>query len=112
ANQAAAVRGEEIDLLGRDEVGRKEKIALVFAVLVVHQHDDASGTDLGDDLRDRAQGCAFSFHGAILKEKGPWGPFFGFKLMLPAIPWSPSAWLRRARRFSRGCARPCPNAGA
>ena len=60
ADQAAAVRGEEVDLLGRHEIGGEDEVALVLAVLVVDQHDDVAGADLGDDLGDRARDAALS----------------------------------------------------
>ena len=51
ADQAAAVLGEEVDLLGSDELGGEDEVALVLAVLVVDQDDDLAGADRGDDLR-------------------------------------------------------------
>jgi hypothetical protein len=49
------VLGEKIDLFGAHEVGGEDEIALVFAALVVHQHDDVAAPDLFDDLLDRGQ---------------------------------------------------------
>ena len=66
ADQAAAVLGEEIDLLGGDELGGEDEVALVLAVLVVDEDDGLAGADRGDDLGDRADGSGFSAHGPIL----------------------------------------------
>src|SRR5687768_14992175 len=50
ADQAAAMLRKEIDLLRRDEVRREHEVAFVLAVLIVDEHDDAAGLELGDDL--------------------------------------------------------------
>src|SRR6185436_8197127 len=66
ADQAAAVRGEEVDLLRGDEARGEYEVALVLAILVVDQHDDLAGLDGGDDVGDGADGCGFAAHQAIL----------------------------------------------
>ena len=50
ADEAARVRGHEVDRLGRDEVGGQHEVALVLAVLLVHQHDHAAVAELVDDF--------------------------------------------------------------
>ena len=60
AHQAAAVLGEEIDLVGRDELGGEDEVALVLAVLVVDEHGHAPGLQLGDDFLDRIEA-----HGSV-----------------------------------------------
>ena len=55
ADQPAAVRGHEVDRLGRDELRRHREVALVLAVLVVAHHDHAAGADLLDRLFDRRE---------------------------------------------------------
>ena len=55
ADQPAAVRGHEVDRLGRDELGRHREVALVLAVLVVADDDHAAGADLLDRLLDRRE---------------------------------------------------------
>src|SRR2546426_455245 len=49
---AAAVLGHEVDRLRRDLVGGHHEIALVLAVLVVNDHEDAPLADLLDRLLD------------------------------------------------------------
>ena len=66
ADQAAPVAGEEVDLVGRDELGGEYEVALVLAVLVVDQDHDPAGADLRDDLADRADGSGVPAHGPIL----------------------------------------------
>src|SRR5207237_10130313 len=66
AYQAAAVLGDEIDLVRRDEFGGEDEVALVLAVLVIDQDHDPPGADLGDDLGDRAYRCGFAAHKPIL----------------------------------------------
>ena len=57
ADEPAPVRGHEVDVLGGDALGGDAEIALVLAILVVHQDDHAAGADLlqrfldGDDAR-------------------------------------------------------------
>ena len=53
ADQPAAVLGEEVDLLGGDELGGEHQVAFVLAVLVVDQDDDLAGADRRDDRRRR-----------------------------------------------------------
>jgi hypothetical protein len=50
AHQAARVADHEIDRLGRDEVGRQDQVALVFAVFFVDQNDHAAGAQFGNDF--------------------------------------------------------------
>src|SRR5207249_10914565 len=45
-DEAAAVLGHEVDGLRRDLVGGHDEIALVLAILVVDDHEDASRADL------------------------------------------------------------------
>jgi len=56
ADQPAAVRRHEVDLLGGHPVGGDAEIALVLAVLVVHEDDHAAGADLLQRLLDRDDG--------------------------------------------------------
>ena len=57
ADEPAAVRGHEVDVLGRDALGGDAEVALVLAILVVHEDDHATGADFlqrlfdGDDRR-------------------------------------------------------------
>src|SRR2546425_9300474 len=39
-------------MLGRDPLGRDAQVALVLAILVVHEDDHAAGADLGEGLLD------------------------------------------------------------
>ena len=58
ADEAAAVRGHEVDRLRGGELRRDDEVALVLAVLVVDHDDEASGADLLDrvlDGRERAR---------------------------------------------------------
>ena len=52
ADQAAPVGGHEGDRLGRGELRRDREVALVLAVLVVHDDDEAAVPDLLDRLLD------------------------------------------------------------
>ena len=52
ADQAPAVLGHEVDGLRRHLVRGHQEVALVLPVLVVHHHEDATGTDLLDGLLD------------------------------------------------------------
>ena len=56
ADQAAPVRGHEVDRVGRDELGRHREVALVLAVLRVADHDHPALADVLDGLLDRAEG--------------------------------------------------------
>src|SRR5262249_27399015 len=61
ADQAARVRRHEVDVLGRDELGREHEVALVLAILVVDQDHHLAGADLVEgagDTFDRAHVCA------------------------------------------------------
>ena len=53
ADQAAPVFRKKVDLFRRDEIGRENQIALVLAILVVHQDNDMTATDLLDQLGGR-----------------------------------------------------------
>src|SRR5438128_770916 len=50
ADEPAPVGRHEVDVLGRDALGRDAEVALVLAVLVVHEDDHAAGADLGERL--------------------------------------------------------------
>ena len=52
ADQSAAVHEHEIDRLRRDLLRRIDDVPLVFAVLVVHQHDGLTGLQFLHDLGD------------------------------------------------------------
>ena len=57
------------DRLGSGKLGGHDEVALVLAILVVHDDDDASRAQLGEDLRhriDRRDGLA----GAALPGRG------------------------------------------
>ena len=56
ADQAAAVRGHEVDGVRRDELGRHHEVALVLAVLRVADDDHLAVADVLDGLLDRAEG--------------------------------------------------------
>ena len=55
ADEAARVRGHEVDRLGRRELRRDREVALVLAVLVVDDDDEAAGADVLDRLLDRRE---------------------------------------------------------
>ena len=55
ADQAAAVARHEVDVLGAHARGRHDEVALVLAVLVVHDHDHAAGAQVGEDFIDRVE---------------------------------------------------------
>src|SRR6266699_5053923 len=48
ADEPAPVGRHEVDVLGRDALGRDAEVALVLAILVVHEDDHAAGADLGE----------------------------------------------------------------
>src|SRR5579883_542715 len=56
ADEPAAVGRHEVDDLRRDLLGRDGEVALVFAVLVVHDHEDAAGADLLDGFGNGDEG--------------------------------------------------------
>ena len=56
ADQPAPVLREEVDLLGRDEVGGEHEVALVLAVFLVDEDHHPARLEVGDDLGRRAQG--------------------------------------------------------
>ena len=58
ADEPARVRGHEVDRLGRDELRRDREVALVLAVLVVDDDDEAARADLLDRLLDRREDAA------------------------------------------------------
>ena len=65
ADEPARVRDHEVDGLGRRELGRDRQVALVLAVLVVDDDDEAAGADVLDRLLDggeRALGARVSGH--------------------------------------------------
>ena len=55
ADQAAAVAGHEVDGVGVDELGGQRQVALVLAVLVVDDDDEAPAPVLFDCLFDSGQ---------------------------------------------------------
>ena len=55
ADQPTPEAGHEIDVLGPHALGRHDQVALVLAVLIVHDHDHASGAQLGQDFLDRIE---------------------------------------------------------
>ena len=57
ADEAAGVRDHEVDRLGRCELGRDREVALVLAILVVDDHDEAAFADLLDRLLDGREGA-------------------------------------------------------
>jgi len=48
ADEAAPMRGHEVDGLGRDELRRHREVALVLAILVVDEDDHLARADVGD----------------------------------------------------------------
>ena len=60
ADQAAPFGGHEVDRLGRDLLRGHAEVALVLAVLVVHDDDHAAGLVLGDRLLDGRDGAALA----------------------------------------------------
>ena len=52
ADPAARVGGHEVDVVGRDELGGHDEVALVLAVLVVDDDDHPAGGDLLERLLD------------------------------------------------------------
>ena len=52
ADEAAAVRGHEVDGLGGDDLGGHAEVALVLAVLVVDEDDHLAGADVVDGAVD------------------------------------------------------------
>ena len=56
ADQAAPVRGHEVDRLGRHLLGRHAEVALVLAVLVVDEDDHLAGADVLEGRLDRGDG--------------------------------------------------------
>ena len=57
ADQPAAVRRHEVDGVGRDELRGDREVALVLAVLVVDDDDEAARADLVDRLLDGGEGA-------------------------------------------------------
>jgi hypothetical protein len=56
ADEAARVRGHEVDRFGRDKIGGEHHIAFVFAVLGVGQHDHLAEADVVDEFLAAAHG--------------------------------------------------------
>ncbi len=56
ADQAAAVPGHEVDVLGTHLRRGHHEVAFVLAILVVHDHDHPALADVVEDLVDRVQG--------------------------------------------------------
>ncbi len=50
ADQAAPVLGHEVDGFRRDEVGRQDQVAFIFAVFLVNEDDHAAGANVGNDV--------------------------------------------------------------
>src|SRR5439155_19234991 len=55
ADPPARVRRHEVDVIGGDELGGHDEVALVLAVLVVDHDDHAPGGDLLERLFDRGE---------------------------------------------------------
>ena len=55
ADQATAIAGHEIHVLGTDAGCRHDQVTLVLAVLVVHDHDHPALAEVVEDLVDRVQ---------------------------------------------------------
>ena len=55
ADEASAVERHEVDHLGRDQLGRADKIALVLTVLVIGHDDDFPVAQVLDRLFDGAE---------------------------------------------------------
>ncbi len=47
ADEAGAVVSHEADVIGGDELGCDYQVALVFAILVVHDDDELAGFEVG-----------------------------------------------------------------
>lgn len=55
-DQTTRMGDHEVDGFGRDEFGRHDEIALVFAVFFVNQYDKATGTQFSDNFGNRGNG--------------------------------------------------------
>ena len=62
-DQPAPVGGHEVDVLGGDPLGRDAEIALVLAILVVHEDDHAAGTEVFERFFDGYDGAALPAFG-------------------------------------------------
>ena len=92
ADEPARVRDHEVDRLRRRELGGDRQVALVLAVLVVDDDDEAAGADVLDRLLDGGEGALGARvgghrHGGMLPGEPRWSS--------PARA-SPRTW--RARR--------------
>ena len=97
ADEPAGVRDHEVDRLGRRELGRDRQVALVLAVLVVDDDDEAALADLLDRLLDGREGAVGAGlvghrHGRIL----PGASSFSTYLASTSV-----SRLRRRRRRAR-----------
>ena len=61
ADQPATMLGHEIHGIGRDEVGRNDKIAFVLAILFVDKNHHTARLEVGDDLRNGADRLQHGF---------------------------------------------------
>jgi hypothetical protein len=61
ADQAAPEARHEVDVLGPHLRGGHHQVALVLAVLIVHDHDHAPGGQVGQDVLDAIEGTAGLF---------------------------------------------------
>ena len=57
ADEPAAVARHEIDVLGAHAVGRHDEIALVLAILIVHDHRHLAAAQVLENLVDRVHRC-------------------------------------------------------
>jgi hypothetical protein len=55
ADETARMLGQEVDVLGRDALGRQHHVAFVLAFLVVDDDHEAAGADLFDRLVDAVE---------------------------------------------------------
>lgn len=69
AYQTAAVRDHELDHLGRDLLGRRDKIALIFAVFVV---DDDDNPPFPERLECVVNLREFIMHGRFPRLENTW----------------------------------------
>ena len=63
ADEASPVGGHEVDGCGCDELGRDREVALVLAILVVDDDDEAAGADLLERFVDRGERRRPAHHG-------------------------------------------------
>jgi hypothetical protein len=55
ANEAAAIARHEVDVFGAHALGCHDEIALIFAILIVHQHRHLAGPEVIENLIDRIE---------------------------------------------------------